>query len=148
MNADSDPELSTLLAVAACTCDHQPGGGRAPGGAPRTAGGADSSRTGPTVFSAAFDPGRRNKVVSADYSGVASIWNAATGKPGALSLGGFGAHRLGRLGGLQSVRHQVAVGYADGIVAMFDARSGKKLHSGTTARYWSTGGRSSATRAN
>ena len=132
VNANSNPALSTQLALAALHLRHT---AQAEDALRAALPGLQAVRTvqnGTEVFSATFDPGDNNKVLSSDYSGATAIWNAATGKlmvP--MSLGGFGASGSADSAVFNSSGSQVAVGYGDGIVATFDARSGKKLHSGT-----------------
>ena len=83
---------------------------------------------GPTVFSAVFDPADANKVASADNNGVAYIWDVKTGKQlVTMSLGGFNVTGSAAAVAFNPAGTQVAVGYADGTVALFNARNGQKL---------------------
>jgi WD40 repeat protein len=87
---------------------------------------------GTTVYSAAFDPVDVNKVASADAYGMAWIWDVKTGhRLVRMSLGGFGATGTADAVAFNPAGTQVVVGYADGQVALFDARSGRKLESVT-----------------
>ena len=56
---------------------------------------------GSTVYSAAFDPADPNKVVSADYSGIAPMWDVKTGQRCALVVWWHQKNRTGRHRGLQ-----------------------------------------------
>ena len=82
---------------------------------------------GSTVISAAFDPADPNKVVSADYSGIASIWDVRTGQrllrlsSGVTKPGSADAVTFNPAG------TQVVVGYGDGTLAVFDAGNGRRM---------------------
>jgi WD40 repeat protein len=85
---------------------------------------------GSTVISAAFDPADPDKVVSADYSGVAPMWDVRTGQRLArLSSGGFKKTGNANAVAFNTAGTQVAVGYTSGTVSLFDPRDGKKLES-------------------
>ena len=71
-----------------------------------------------------------NKVASADFSGVASIWNVKTGQRLVrTSLGGFSTTGTADAVAFNPSGTEVAVGYGNGVVAVFNARSGKELRS-------------------
>ena len=126
LNLGTDPELSTLLALQAL---HTTYTGQAED-ALRTAlpelQGIRTLRNGSLVFSAVFDPADGDLVASTDLTGSASIWDVRTGKRLArMSVGGSA-------GSANSVAfnpagNEVAVGYEDGDIALFDVASGKSL---------------------
>jgi len=126
----TDPELSARLALEAL--DHHRFTGemgvvlRAALPELQTAG---TLPDGPTVFSAVFDPADANKVASADYNGNAWIWDVRTGrKLVSLSLGRHDTPGTADAVAFNQTGTEVAVGYADGTVARFNARSGRELH--------------------
>ena len=133
MNATRDPELSAPAGLAgAAPAGHEPGGGRAAGRAPGTSRRCGRSRTGTTVSSAVFDPvdceqGRQRRQVTASHrSGTSrpdAAWRACRPKSGFKVTGTADAVAFNPAG------TEVAVGYGDGAVALFDARSGRELRS-------------------
>jgi WD40 repeat protein len=81
---------------------------------------------GATVFSAVFDPVDPNLVASADNNGVAWIWDVKTGRhPIRMWLGGYDDTGSADAAAFNPTGTAVAVGFADGSVAVFDARTGK-----------------------
>jgi WD40 repeat protein len=130
VNTTSDPALSVLLAWQAWRLQHT---SQAEEALRRALPELQAVRTfpvGTTVYSAAFDPADPNKVVGADRYGGASIWDVKTGhRLLRLSLGGFNATGAAGAVAFNPAGTQVAVGFADGHVALFDARSGSKLQS-------------------
>jgi WD40 repeat protein len=130
INTARDPELSALLALQAWG---QKGTDQAEEALRRALPELQAVRTfpvGTTVYSAAFDPADPSKVVSADRYGGASIWDLKTGhRLLRMSLGGF--HTTGAAGAVafNPAGSQVAVGFADGHVVLFDASSGRRLQS-------------------
>ena len=83
---------------------------------------------GSTVFSAAFDPADASKVASADFSGTARVWDVKTGKTLVrMSLGGFSVTGAAKAVAFNPSGTELAAGYRNGTVAVFDARSGRKL---------------------
>jgi len=85
---------------------------------------------GSRVSSAEFDPVDTAKVASADDSGTVRIWDVKSGK----SLVRMGEYP--DAGGATAVAFnpygtELAAGYGDGTVAVFDARTGSKLQSGS-----------------
>jgi WD40 repeat protein len=125
-----DPELSALLAWQAWRVKQT---NQAEEALRRTLPELQEARTfqvGTTVYSAAFDPADPNKVVSGDRYGAAWIWDVKTGhRLHRMWLGGFNATGAVSAVAFDPVGTDVAVGFADGHVALFDARSGKKLQS-------------------
>jgi WD40 repeat protein len=89
-----------------------------------------SLQDGSYVFAAAMDPADSNEAADSDASGVTWIWNVKTGQHLArLALGGFSSTGTADSVAFNPSGTEVAVGYASGAVAVFDARSGKKLQS-------------------
>ncbi len=126
LNVARDPELSTSLALQALKLSP-------------TVQAADALRAalpslqvrrilhdGSTVSAAAFDPTDPDKVVGADTSGVAWIWDIRTGRrlqrlaPDAHANTGTATTVAFNPAGTQ-----VAVGYENNAAAVFDARSGR-----------------------
>jgi WD40 repeat protein len=126
VNAAHDPELSALLAQQALRLPYTSQAEAALRAALPQLQEMRALQIGTTVTSAVFDPADENKVASADRYGIAWIWDVKTGhRLVRMSLGGFKA-----TGGAQSVAFnpsgtEVAVAYADGRVAVFDASSGR-----------------------
>lgn len=84
------------------------------------------------VYSAAFDPANRDEVASADASGMARMWDVKTGKAlFTMSLGGFSSTGSADSVAFNASGTEVVVGYGDGMVAIFDARTGKEAESTT-----------------
>lgn len=131
----SNPQLSVQLALQALHLHHT---AQAEDALRESLPGLQALKTvqnGTEVYSATFDPADNHAVLSADYSGTASIWDTATGRRMVtMSLGGFEKSGAAETAAFNSTGSQVAVGYGDGSVAVFDAHSGKKLESGTDGR--------------
>jgi WD40 repeat protein len=134
LNLARDPELSTQLAMQALS--------------KRTTAQAEASlraalpelqtvrtfQDTSTVFSAEFDPADNNKVASSDLGGTASIWDVRTGKRLVrMSLGGFNVTGSADHIAYDPSGTEIAVGYGNGVVALFDALTGKKLQSVTAS---------------
>ena len=132
VNTTRDPELSALLALQAWRLQHT---SQAEEALRRALPELQAVRTfpvGTTVYLVAFDPADPNKVAGADRYGGASIWDVKTGhRLLRMSLGGFNATGAAGAVAFNPAGTEVAVGFADGHVALFDARSGKKLQSPT-----------------
>jgi len=132
LNAARDPELGVLLALQAWRVQKTSQAAGALRATLPELQAAGTFQVGTTVSSAAFDPVDANKVASADRYGIASIWDVGTGhRLVRMSLGGFGDTGAADAVAFNAAGTHVAVGYADGEVAVFDARSGKKLQSST-----------------
>lgn len=131
LRAAHDPELSVLLALKAWDLQGTSQAEEALRTALPELQAVRTLSIGTTVASAAFDPVDANKVASADRYGVASIWDVRTGNRMRLSLGGF--NHTGGAGAVafNPAGSKLAVGFADGQVALFDARTGKRLQSTT-----------------
>jgi len=129
LNASSNPELGTQLALQALQLRSTP---QAQDALRAALPGLQTVRTfqdGTTVYSAAFDPADANKVVSGDFAGIAWVWDVKTGQRLArMSLGGY-TTTGGATSAFSPSGTQVAVGYGSGTIALFDARTGKKLQS-------------------
>jgi WD40 repeat protein len=83
-----------------------------------------------TVFAAAFDPADPNKVASADFSGTAWIWDVQTKQHLVrMSLGGLNVTGSADAVAFNSSGSEVAVGYGNGTVAVFDASNGTTMES-------------------
>jgi WD40 repeat protein len=131
LNVAQDPELSTSLALQALHLQD-------------TSQAEDALRTAlpevqeikvyqisAPVFSAVFDPANASRVVSAGNDGSVWMWDTKTGHR-IMSLppkGGFGQDGSADIVAFNPVGTEVAVGYSFGQVVIFDARSGKELHS-------------------
>ena len=131
-NLARDPQLSAALAVQAL---HIRTTGEAEDALRAALPALQTLRTfqdGSAVISAAFDPADPDKVVSADYSGIVSIWDVRTGQRLVrMSSGG-----LTKTGSASSVTFnaagtQVVIGYGNGTLAVFDARTGRKVETVT-----------------
>jgi WD40 repeat protein len=128
VNATRDPELSVLLALQALRLHYTSQAEDALRAVLPELQAVRTFRGGTTVYSAVFDPVDANKVASADRSG-AWIWDVKTGHRVRMSLGGFAVTGAANAGACNPAGTEVAVGYADGKVALFDARSGRELQS-------------------
>jgi WD40 repeat protein len=137
-SATQDPELAVLLALKALQRHYT---SQAEDSLRAALPGLQAARTlqePTTALSAAFDPDptAANKVASAADNGIASMWDVTTGRRlFKMSLGGFGATGGAGPAVFNPAGTEVAVGYADGQVAVFDARSGRKLHSAKAGSY-------------
>jgi hypothetical protein len=128
VNATRDPELSVLLALQALRLHYTSQAEDALRAVLPELQAVRTFRGGTTVYSAVFDPVDANKVASADRSG-AWIWDVKTGHRVRMSLGGFAVTGAANAVAFNPAGTEVAVGYADGKVALFDARSGRELQS-------------------
>ena len=129
VNATRDPELSVLLALQALRLHYTSQAEDALRAALPELQAVRTFREGTTVYSAVFDPVDANKVASADRYG-AWIWDVKTGhRLVRMSLGGFAVTGAAYAVAFNPAGTEVAVGYADGKVALFDARSGRELQS-------------------
>ena len=127
----TDSELSTQLALAALQLHYTPLAEEALRAALPELQTVHTFRDGTTVGSAAFDPMDDTKVVSGDFSGITSMWDTGTGKQMAsMSLGGYQTTG-GAVAAFNSSGTEVAVGYGNGQLAVFDARTRKRLYSTT-----------------
>jgi WD40 repeat protein len=130
VNAAHDPELGVLLAQQALRERYTSQAEAALRAVLPQLQEMGTFQIGTTVTSAVFDPVDANKVAGVDRYGIAWIWDVKTGhRRVRMSLGGFTV-----TGGALSVAFnpsgtEVAVGYADGRVAVFDARSGRVVNS-------------------
>lgn len=83
---------------------------------------------GTVVFAAAFDPVDPNEIVSADKNGVARMWDVRTGRR--LSLAGRpGTGATADTVAFSPDGTEVAVGYGNGMVAVFGVKTGNELQS-------------------
>jgi WD40 repeat protein len=132
LDVTSNPELSSQLALAALHLHYT---AQAEDALRAALPGLQTVRTfqnGTTVYTAAFDPVDDNAVLSSDFSGTAAIWNATTGqRMVSMAGGGYSHTRWAGSAVFNPSGSQVAVGYGNGTVAVFDARSGRKLESAT-----------------
>ncbi len=132
LNVGHDPELSTLLALQAL---HLRSTSQADEALRAALPGLQTVRAfqdGSTVYSAAFDPADNNLVASADFAGISWIWNVDTGQRLVrMSLGGFSSSGTADTVAFNPSGTEVAVGYGDGGVAVFDAHSGRELEHAT-----------------
>jgi WD40 repeat protein len=128
VNIANDPDLSALLAMQALHVHYT---SQAEDALRAALPGIQQVKTfedGTTVFSAAFDPADENKIASADLHGIVWVWDVRTGHRVRLSLkGGFSAAGSADAVAFNPAGTEVAVGYADGLVALFRASDGKKL---------------------
>jgi WD40 repeat protein len=129
VNATRDPELSVLLALQALRLHYTSQAEDALRAVLPELQAVRTFRERTTVFSAVFDPVDANKVASADGHGVAWIWDVKTGHRVRMSLGGFAVTGAAFAVAFNPAGTEVAVGYANGRVALFDARSGRELQS-------------------
>jgi hypothetical protein len=132
LNAGANSELSTQLALAALHLRRTPQAEEAlraalPGLQP-----VQTIQDGTVVDSAAFDPVDKTKVVSGDYNGIASIWDVRTRQRLVRLLYPGGEQATGgAVAAFNSSGDKVAVGYGNGQVALFDARTRKMSHHST-----------------
>ena len=131
VNLARDPELSALLALQALRVQHTTQAEDALRAALPELQTVRTLQDRTAVHSAVFDPADANKVASADQNGVASIWNVKTGAR--MSLPGSAATGTADTVAFNPAGTEVAVGYEDGTVALFDARSGRELRSASVA---------------
>ena len=131
-NAASDPELSTALALQALHLHYTSQAEDALRTVLPTVQAVRTFQDGTTVYSAAFDPANPNLVAGADRYGLVKIWDVRTGHSlRSFSQGGFSVTGGAVTVSFNSSGTQIAVGYGDGSVAVFDARTGQKLWSVT-----------------
>ena len=129
VNVTRDPELSVLLALQALRLQSTSQAEDALRAALPELQAVRTFREGTAVYSAVFDPVDANKVASAGGYG-AWIWDVKAGhRLVRMSLGGFAVTRAAYAVAFNPAGTKVAVGYADGKVALFDARSGRELQS-------------------
>ena len=132
LNTTSNPELSTQLALQALHLHYTAQAEDALRAALPGLQTVQTFQNGTTVFSSAFDPVDNNAVLSSDFSGKAAIWNATTGqRMVSMSAGNYAATSWASSAAFNTSGSQVAVGYGNGKVVVFDARSGRPLESGT-----------------
>jgi len=132
VNAARDPELSVLLALRAMRLQSTSQAENALRTVLPELQAVRTFQVGTTGYAAVFDPVDRNKIASADRHGVVAIWDVKTGhRLMSMSLGGFGVAGAATAVAFNPTGTQVAVGYGDGKVALFDARSGGRLHLAT-----------------
>ena len=127
VNVGRDPELSTSLALQALKLRST---SQAADSLRAALPGLQALRTfhdGSAVAAAAFDPADPDKVVSADTSGVAWIWNVKTGQRlRRLAYGNYASTGQAAAVAFNPAGTQVAVGYEGSpIVVVFDARTGR-----------------------
>ena len=129
-NDAQDPALSTELALQALQLDQTNEAQQALRAALPGIQAIGTIPDGSLVYSAAFDPGKSDYVASADASGMARMWNVKTGKTlFTMSLGGFSKTGSADAVAFNPSGSEVAVGYADGSVAVFNAGTGKEIRS-------------------
>ncbi len=132
LNVTTNPELSTQLALQALSLRHTTQAEDALRAALPRLQTVRTFQAGTTVLSAAFDPVDADKLVSGDFSGYASIWDVRTGQRLVrISLGGYTTTGGAGSPAFNPSGTEVAVGFGNGTVAVFDARTGKKLQSAT-----------------
>jgi WD40 repeat protein len=130
LNVGANSELSTQLALAALQLRRTPQAEAALRAALPGLQTVQTLQDGTTVGTAAFDPVDETKVVSADYNGVASIWDVRTRRRLVrMSYPGGEWATGGAVAAFNSSGDKVAVGYGNGQVALFDARTGKMRQS-------------------
>ena len=134
VNLTNDPELSALLALQALRLQDTSQAEEALRAALPDLQEMRTFQDETIVYSAAFDPVDANKVLSADDLGIAWIWDVKTGhRLVRLSAGGFSVTGGAGPAVFNPAGTEVAVAYADGTVAVFNARSGKMLRSADVA---------------
>jgi WD40 repeat protein len=126
LNLGTDPELSTLLALQALHTAYT----RQAEDTLRTAlpemQGIRTLRNGSLVSSAVFDPADNDLVASTDLTGRASIWDVRTGRQLVRTSVGGSAGSANAVA-FNPAGTEVAVGYEDGDIALFDVATGKSL---------------------
>lgn len=127
-----DPELSALLALQAWRLRHTSQAEEALRMALPEIQEMRTFTVGTAVHSAAISPADANKVASADRYGIVSIWDVKTGhRLMKLSLGDFNVTGGALTVAFNPAGSEVAAGFAgdrtSGQIALFDARSGRKL---------------------
>jgi WD40 repeat protein len=129
MSIASDPELSALLALQALHVTDTSQAEAALRQALPDVQEVRTLRNGPAVFDAVFDPVNPDKVVSAGKDGNAWIWDVKTGRRlvRLRNRSGFTVSGTANAVAFNAAGTQVAVGYSDGTVILFDASSGKEL---------------------
>jgi WD40 repeat protein len=128
LNVGANSELSTQLALAALQLRRTPQAEEALRAALPGLQTVQTLHDGTTVITAGFDPMDETKVVSGDYNGVASIWDVRTRlRLGRLLYPGGERATGGAVAAFNSSGDRVAVGYGNGQVALFDARTRKML---------------------
>jgi WD40 repeat protein len=128
LNVANDPQLSALLALKALHLQDTSQAEEAMRAALPGLQGLRTFNDGSTVFSAEFDPADTDQVVSSDFSGVTRISDVKTGQRlREMSLGGMTVTGSADSAAFNPSGTEVAVAYGGGTVAVFDARTGKKL---------------------
>ena len=127
LNVARDPELSTSLALQALQLHST---SQAEDALRAALPGLQVLRTfhdGSPVAAAAFDPADPNKVVSADSSGVAWIWDVRTGRRlERLSYGGYATTGQASAVAYNPAGTRVAMGYSgSSFVVVFDTHTGR-----------------------
>jgi WD40 repeat protein len=129
-NDVQDPALSTELALQALQLDQTNEAQQALRAALPGIQAVGTIADGSLVNSAAFNPANPNEVASADSSGMARMWNVQTGKTlFTMSLGGFSTTGSADAVAFNPSGSEVAVGFANGNVAVFNAGTGKEIRS-------------------
>jgi WD40 repeat protein len=132
-NDTQDPALSTELALQALQLDQTNEAQQALRAALPGIQAVGTIPDGSVLYSAAFDPGKSDWVASADGSGIARMWDIKTGKTlFTMSLGGFSVTGSADAVAFNPSGSEVAVGYANGSVAVFNADTGKEIGPPTT----------------
>ena len=127
-NVGQDPALSTQLALQALQLDQTNEAQQALRAALPGIQAVGTISDGSVVYSTAFDPGKSDWVASADGSGIARMWDVKTGKTlFTMSLGGFSKTGSADAVAFNPSGSEVAVGFANGNVAVFDAGTGKEI---------------------
>ena len=130
LSLGQDPELSTSLALEALRLAPTNAAVLALRAALPDLQALRTFHVGPIVYFAAFDPADPTKVLSADFSGIARTWDVNTGRSlTRFSSGGYATTGVAGAAAYNPNGTQVAVGYGDGEVAVFDASNGTKLAS-------------------
>jgi WD40 repeat protein len=129
VNATRDPALSLFLALQAL---HLQSTGQAVDALRQALPEGQAIRTIPTATTASwavFDPVNANEVASAGKDGTASIWDIKTGRRlvWLRPKSGFAVTGTANAVAFNSAGTQVAVGYSNGTVVLFDASSGREL---------------------
>jgi WD40 repeat protein len=127
-NLAIDPELSTLQSLQALHLQYTSQAEAALRQALPQDQAVQMFRTGTAVFSAMFDPANENKVASAGKNGTAWIWDVKTRRLVRLwPKSGFAVNGTADTVAFNPTGTQVAVGYGNGAVVLFDASNGKEL---------------------
>jgi WD40 repeat protein len=131
VNVARDPELSALLALQALHVhDTSQAEAALRESLPRIQE-VRTFRIGTTASWAVFDPVNSNEVVSAGKDGAAWIWDVKTGRRlvRLRPKSGFAVNGTADAVAFNPAGTQVAVGYGDGTVGLFNASNGTELRS-------------------